>query len=115
MIVYRLEGKDGQGPYQGDPYSPVERLAMRGIDLADRVRNPTPLQDGVPAPRVGIASEYFFGFKSREALDAWFPEPILGLLESEYGMSVTCYKVEMEKVLFGDKQVAFRKRDAILI
>lgn len=111
MIVYRVEHKkDGNGPYvERDDVSLDSALNYFMKVTTKPNRHPLPYYDGICTDKV--TQEHFCGFESEEALKAWFSEKWLKFLYS-YDFTVYQYKVLKKKVLFGKKQLMFKKIDA---
>lgn len=130
MIVYRIEDAFGRGPYRD--HSLRDFSANQIEDLAEMVeyhrdsQHPHPSEDGIDSESVFLPSTsvldgrqfnpaYYCGFDSIESLCEWFSsfEPALAAA----GFSVYEYEIDETvegSVLFGHKQVVFKKEFARL-
>lgn len=108
VVVYRVETKDGEGPYRGGDAAYGIRDLMGDICQASEV-HPSPWEDGIdPGP------DAFFGFSTEDQMREWFSESIRTGI-SKKGFTCNAYSVPMEKVQFGKKQIAFDKNAASFV
>ena len=107
MLVYRMENRNGRGPYRSLSEPARWLRDEHGISLYDDDLHPVPPDDGVPFP----PWEGSFGFASREALDRWFPKEARQLLR-EKGQHVTVYEVPENMVEQGRNQLVFHRDSA---
>lgn len=104
MIIYRVENKDGDGPY------------IKGFTLMwdnsrqSRETNPSPQEDPTLANAIasqGInVSQFRFGFKTLEQLEQWFSAEELARLKA-LGFEVK--QVQAQLVIEGDSQILFKR------
>jgi len=102
MYVYRIENREGLGPYQGGV------VTWRHYDED----HPGPQQDNIPYDVV-FSQQYHYGFKSKAQLLNWFSKSDLKRFESS-GFYVMRYSVPDThfNVYKGGNQVAFLKHKA---
>lgn len=113
--VYRLQDREGGGPYNGRAYN-AKRSIYYGDVVADelmpsywsnnRETHPEPEGDGMYKPD----SAYIYGFNSPQQLARWFyrqkNDPhLLDMM----GLIVKEYEVEEQDVVYGNRQLAFLK------
>jgi hypothetical protein len=60
MLVYRIEGENGTGPYRGNP---IPRMSWAHTDTS----HPTPLSEGLC-----LDDDFFCGFRTLDQLKVWF-------------------------------------------
>jgi len=112
MIVYRIEGLNGVGPYrtlENCDNGLANRLLSHGTPGSKRYK-PSPKQDNIP----GFYSGYHYcGFKSIEQLKRWFHGARAGLRRC--GFKMITYKVSDYEVLFGHQQIVFPVAFAVKI
>lgn len=110
MLVFRLEADNGLGPYANFNSLPgvVEAIRKTG-SFGDMDRRPLPKKDGIEE----ITSKHFFGFESIEKLHEWFGEDLTAYTDA--GFVVNCYDVREERVVKGNRQVAFVRAGSKLI
>lgn len=94
MIVYRVEGVNGYGPYTF-PY------ALVGEESG---KHPLPDKDGIDKNK--ITTWHLFGFKSLDSLVDWFDVETRQKLD-DAKFNVLVYEVPDIRVLTGGRQVAF--------
>lgn len=105
--IYRVEGRDGNGPYRGQENS--TNLQYKLCRHNFRTGRPSPHLDGInPSGLDRPVSEYYFGFTHVDKLKEWFKGSRTALREDGYKMAV--YEVDISDVLFGKKQAAFVKK-----
>ena len=109
MRVYRIEWKDGIGPYRssgrtGEVCDFAYTLRQRHNGDPDR---PSPSVDGLVCP---FWNEYHFGFRSLASFRRWFAGLLVELEQLEYKLLV--YEVPKGFVEQGKKQLAFNKDKA---
>jgi hypothetical protein len=99
MIVYRVENKNGVGPYDGTSDGSLWQTR-------DHVEpsHPGPKDDGIDFER----GEDYCGFASFEQLRDWFESEELVMLR-KLGFRVRRISVPRSRVKFGKKQVVFRR------
>jgi hypothetical protein len=99
MIVYRVENKNGVGPYDGTGIWSLWQTR-------DHVEpsHPGPKDDGIDFK----SGEYICGFASYRKLRDWFEAEELVALR-KLGFRVRRIRVPRSKVKFGKKQVVFRR------
>jgi hypothetical protein len=105
MRVYRIENKNGRGPYNGRgdlPYTVLDGCPAH---------QPDPRDDGFGSR--WNKPDYYFGFASLDQLFDWFGD-ILEHLD-RYGFSLTVWEVDESFVELGGRQLAFNKSEATLI
>lgn len=96
MVIYRVEGKNGNGPYMFPGYIPTV--------MDDELKHPLPRDDGIDMDKLTVF--HFFGFVSLSALLNWFDSDIREQLRtSEFNIVV--YDVPDIRVLIGNRQVVF--------
>ena len=108
--VFRVENKNGYGPYRNP-----NQTAKFWLRMNSHVRSKG--RDNVPPPWADIQawdnltddeqSNFCFGFTSLNQLKDWFNDVLLGLFKEGY--RIKKYEVDEGDILFGQKQVAFRK------
>lgn len=110
MTVYRVENKEGKGPYCGSSYFDWQ------TEIYNSHRNPSPIDDGIwdsddYFDNTAYYSRYYYGFKSMEQYINWFNiENRLELLEKGYVLRR--YEVPDEWVVEGYKHLAFNMKYA---
>ncbi len=104
-VIFRVEDQNGKGPYQS--HFKLDCL------WCERTAHPTMYDDGQPNFRFHDHKDYFSGFWSLAQLDAWFFRRAVKRLLRRHGFVVKAYWVEHNKVVYGVKQVAFRRMDAL--
>lgn len=104
MIVWRVENKEGFGPYQAlDDY---------GWDHQNQDHQPRPWDDlDFDGHEI---RDYRFGFSSQEQMQAWFGDKDRAFLAS-HGFELVLYDVPPDAILTGEKQVAFKRDQSTLI
>ena len=104
MKIYRIEDKDGCGPWQCECLASKEAQSLLDDALSpleDREDFPGPARDGLT-----ITPNTVFGCLGLAQLHEWFPEPAWTTLES-LGFLVVVYDVPPERVHYGRVQVGF--------
>lgn len=105
MWVYRIQNKDGHGPYtafldsNSPPWATKEHSAETGC--------PPPTRDGFKPSELKQFSWRFdirFGFKDLKQLNNWFNKKELENLNK---LGYNIYKIRASKVFKGKKQVVF--------
>lgn len=111
MFVYRIENKEGEGPYYR-------------TDSSRWCFDPHTAETGRPGPyddeglseywtdmRLKISKTYQFGFASLHQLCAWFTDAELKRLRS-LGFEVVKYEMDqIEALVIGSKQAMFRLKE----
>lgn len=108
--VYRIEDQNGAGPYTNGHVTDIGYAYFNAPDHQcgpNRDAKLSPLWNCLPN-----VSSYYFGFKTKRQLKAWFPHKDL-LKLAALGSTIFVYKVPADTVILGDKQLIFRKRDAV--
>lgn len=100
-IVYRIEDKEGQGPYQG----PEEICAFLPCD-AD-IDHPAPADEGIPRPPEEWEAR--FAFPTRQAVRAWFSVRARRWLDAQ-GFKLVEYRAP--EVSVGRRQAVFNHNGA---
>jgi hypothetical protein len=108
LRILRVETPGGNGPYNGG-YG-AEYVALFE-DQGDR--HPAPTTD-VPGLMAIYDSGFRFGFKDHTQLDRWFDPPRRDYLR-RHGFTVAAYDVPEGDVIFGGRQIAFRRDRAKLV
>lgn len=113
MRVYRVEGPDGKGPYNGKCHSyEAEVLRSWFFMRANEAHTPSPyadpLLDGCP-----ITSSDLFGFAKMTDLFRWFGGFVSPFLKTGY--SIAIYDVPDHSVKIGAAQVIFNATKATRI
>ena len=103
MKVWRIENKEGDGPYSMMRDNENLDFLFRHNNNLDRW--PPPTDDDIDE----IRPEEVFGFASQESLYLWFGDDLERLEEN--GFYITCY--ESNYVRHGFKQVVFVKGERI--
>jgi len=106
LTIYRVETEDGMGPY-----------TLGIANKSEVTRNqPAPHLDGdisqiFSKNRAGVSDDYkrkwYFGFEKIEDIDKWFNPIILDVVEF-----IFIYKIKKQFVIFGEKQIIFKKEMA---
>ena len=108
QVVYRLE-KVGteRGPYTAPFRSPTlcELITKRCMETPS---HPGPVNDIKGWSFNQAWSGWVFGFISIKDLETWFDPEVLEQAYQE-GFIITIYSVPKSDVLYGSKQVAFRR------
>jgi hypothetical protein len=99
MIVYRVENKNGVGPYYG-----TDNWCEWQTRWHDSPSHPPPFLDGIDV----YAKKDLCGFASFKKLRDWFESEELVELR-KLGFRVRRIRVPRSKVKFGEKQVVFRR------
>jgi len=118
VIVFRLEGPDGRGPYH--TLSETDKRKLRSLYTLTRLGSchPSPQED---FGRNSYNGERFFagehkhlryGFASMEQVRAWFPPECRRTLARYWKVRLYRLKLRANAHIFvGAKQVAFNPRD----
>ena|ERR1700744_1517539 len=118
MRVYRLEGPDGKGPYNGGYHGETEfedelyALKSKLFWNCDIVTHPNPWNDSLLQDHV-IQTHDLFGFEKMTHLYRWFGGFVGPFLK--YGYHIAVYEVPKRSVKIGARQVAFNAKQAIKI
>lgn len=110
--IYRLETKDGRGPYFQGKLS--RRLSEHCCD--DSFRQPLPEADQKLAQRWKSIefmqkSNYLFGFANFDQLTTWLGRRGVAIDLDLDEFSVMVYEVPEEKCILGNTQAVFIKQD----
>lgn len=101
--VYRIESKDGIGPY----------VSMHYREWTDRChegpRTPAPDLDGLPED---IPCGFYFGFESLKQLKKWFFKKEIENL-AKIGFNINTYYIHKKHIMYGGKQILFERSLAI--
>jgi len=100
MIIYRVEGRNGNGPYMFPGYIQT---------MVDGLKHPLPRDDGIDMDK--ITAFHIFGFASLTALLNWFDLDTRKHLRQCY-FSILVYEVPDTRVLVGNRQVVFDRDHA---
>jgi len=104
MIVFRIEhNESGDGPYFHGFKDKYGRDLM-GDFMFNLKLHPRPIDEGIDFKK-GI---HYSGFKDIKSLRKWF-SPILKQIMDDGNYSIVVYKVPLENVLIGKKQIAFER------
>jgi hypothetical protein len=107
MLVYRVETKDGEGPYTGPHNLAFTLLATH--QSSDN--HPAPRADDIDISYWDRRPMFRFGFKTVEQLHDWFNASERDALRG-YGYLMVTYEVCHSRVLVGGRQVAFEYAEA---
>lgn len=109
MIVYRIENKEGKGPYQDQSYGPLSKLCWSH----NNSNYPDLCQDFYGLVSFDYNFDFVFGFQSRQLYKSWFGGFIT--LMRSHGFKLSKYEIDPEKIIVGKsgKQIIFRKSDAM--
>lgn len=109
MLIYRLEDKNGTGPYRGKLRSNkiIEEMYLDHSGTVDRYRPPPP-SDGIRIESGFL--HFFYGFKTEKQLKWWFYGYLTKL--KKLGFQIVEIQVPKKHVFFGKHQVAFDSRFA---
>jgi len=111
VTVFRVENKDGIGPYKGCKGFHSDIWA----DCTHTITNgrPDPVDDEIEEWYSlyceGTSEQYVFGFLYLEHLHAWFSKLELQIL-TDLGFSIQKYEIDEQNILLGNCQVAFKKK-----
>lgn len=107
MLVYRIEDKNGDGPYHTPDTLPEE--ACR-----NSINHPTPTSDGIwlYEAKTWCPHDYHFGFQNKTLLREWFGRYSDHLKKGGFKCSV--YKIHGRRVMQGRTQCAFVLKKAEL-
>ncbi len=109
-FIWRLEGRDGRGPYNTTRPDGSEIYWDLPRALIDGHAHPTPGQDGIVAPDGwGFnGSEWRFGFCELPQARAWWNDPAVESLLKSAGVHLVAYnRADIRERLEGGHQVAF--------
>lgn len=104
MLVYRVEGKNGNGPYvfPGFLYGSPEDLD----------RHPLPENDGIDKGK--MTEFHYFAFSNLQSLEDWFdPKARQYLRDKDFTVKV--YDVPKQHVMVGKRQVVFDRDHSKLV
>lgn len=108
--IFRVEDKSGHGPYRNPNQTwrwwitVNKHLKSKGVDNVPPPGFDIPIWNDLTEDEQNL---YSFGFQSLNYLNDWF-DNILSDLFNE-GYFIVKYEVDKDDILFGTKQVAFRK------
>lgn len=120
MIVYRVENKNGEGPY-------FNQFSLDGPSLewgrsinslhGDCPNHPAPSDDIKAEGFDRYSGEWYYGFTTMEALEKWFntPEPLKLEMLLAAGYLVRQFECEPEDVKPGNIQCAFKRKKARML
>lgn len=103
-IVYRLEGKNNTGVYNG------AHVSKAGIPSTANSRQPMAWDDGLNYD----LSTHRFGFMDIKQLKSWFNAHERRVL-TDVGVKVKIFEVSKKSVRYGGHQLTFNKKRAKLI
>jgi hypothetical protein len=113
-LVYRIETSDGTGPYRSmATWVELTKLAPN-LSQTCTERHPTPRSDGINLWDEPDGEEYRFGFASLDQRDQWFTDPEQVALMT-LGFVTTVYEVDSSYILFGESQLTFHKKKAVVV
>lgn len=113
--VYRLECKNGEGVYKGLILKNKNNSKIK--DFLDSPKRPSPLEDHYLKSIFSLRSivdedyqrQWIFGFKDKKELSNWFSDKnIVNLIDNNEGY-IAVYEVPDSDLVYGSKQVAFKK------
>lgn len=93
--VYRIQNKDGKGPYVYTVNRSWETKNHNNNSLT-----PSPKEDGI----FDFTFKYKFGFTTLIQLHNWFSDKELDNLSNS---GFTVHEIKAEKIIEGNKQIAF--------
>lgn len=96
MIVWRVQNKEGLGPYMS-----IDSILWRRRSHDTR-RHPEPPEDNIPL--MEVRESWKCGFKTKKQALEWFAKTELVRLER---LGFTLQKVEAKRVWRGNRQVVF--------
>lgn len=99
MLIYRIEGSDGLGPYWGSPILEMSTAHSRGDS------HPDPMSEDIP-----MMSDSFCGFPTLDQLKWWFKG--WRSMMRRMGFRLKVYEVPHKFVRIGAKQLVFQKKQA---
>lgn len=104
MRVYRIENKEGLGPYSARAYRSKEYPKW-----LEPYRDHTEKTPQICYPEaMKLTQSHVFGFVNRRQIREWFPRKIRNLLKRE-GLRCTIYEVPHHNVVIANRQVIFIK------
>lgn len=108
--LYRIEDADGCGPYKPSTFNIPNLYRRLYRHCNDPKHHPNPTVDGIRKPC--DAYDYFCGFESLQQYHDWFDAGDREALR-DAGLLLTVW--ECKYVLFGGRQVMFKRDDATCI
>lgn len=112
LHVVRIEDiLTGIGPYVGGKAKVRELLNEEGISFGSE-RSPSVWNEGEPG---SIESHEVCGFHSMDKAKDWFSEPLIKKLVSDHGYVVNAYAVPISSAKLGNRQIVFKKDEAIFL
>ncbi|MDG4783283.1 hypothetical protein O7614_26855 [Micromonospora sp. WMMD961] len=108
VIVYRIEDRDGRGPYNNYPMDFKRNKIIRELCKihASPTTHPAGQLDGITSDN-GFTVDHYFGFINKASLARWFTG--WGERLTEAGFYVSTFAARSEDILHGRKQIAFAK------
>ena len=112
MEILRVQNAEGLGCYRVSGWQEAEHGEQRNT--------PSPHNDEILSPifndcrRFSSAElqKYFFGFENQEAVDSWFTPTELDTLR-DLGFRVNSIHVETKDIIYGSKQLMFKREESI--
>lgn len=102
MLVYRIQDKDGYGPFSNGFYATTSKFKKHNDDQI----HPTPFEEGL-LDKDNIDKDYHCGFSSKNRLNKWFTGIQKELTAG--GFVIAVYQVDQQHVKRGETQLVFRK------
>lgn len=111
VLVYRVEDKDGDGPYLCHHKNKPSLISEFGSGVHSGCKkHPNPRVDG----EIIRTDKDFCGFATFEKIFDWFEDDKIEWFETN-GFFVAVYEVCESVVQYGNIQLVFRKDGAILV
>jgi len=111
VTIYRIQNKDGYGPYRGphctDEWSDRPNIHRRDLDN----KHPPPFNEtwkNLILDWESNIKDLFFGFKDIKQLKNWFNEKELDNLK-DLGYDIIKLELHEQQVWYGQHQVAFER------
>ena len=96
MLVYRIEGENGMGPYWDSPIREMGAKHSKGNS------HPNPTEEDLD-----ISSSFFCGFPTLDPMKVWFKGWRSKM--NKMGFRLKVYEIPHIHVQIGDKQLVFEK------
>lgn len=111
MIVYRIENREGKGPYTA--CWDIERK-ITSMSRQSTARQPGPYDDGFGGEKYEKVNlfDYFFAFISIEQRDNWFTRRERAQLQ-QLGFFTVPYHIEEKDLIRMNKQCAFKRKKKV--
>lgn len=108
-LIWRIENDHGEGPYTGR-FSVRGKLQDQLLKMIERhnmsAKHPLPCEDNIHWNGGIVSSDYFFGFRSVEALCEWFTWRERELL-AKCKFKLVAYAASTRTLKSGRRQCAF--------